>query len=345
MSPRGGDAIGQEETLTRSRLKAVLAMAAFAAAGTLTAPALAFPIEVPLTGDPRPGNPDNLIIDVDIVLIDADTVEWTIDIYSPLHPNARLDEFYFNMVTPAGGSYSFSDISPDDWLVTTFNPPSQGGGGIAFNFEALDPSGPPNADDVDNATKLVFRMNLNGGPTFTDSLFLTAGSGCSNDAVLGCGQVGAHLQSLTVPAGLHRRVRQRLRARKLLGTAASAFAARAGYAEPAGRGLPRRGDASPAPAPPLIDREAGPSEERLPRQAFFFPDARQPSARPTHVEQPATPRQPFVAVRYARCLGGLRIGRGHADIQHLHTTRDRTRADPRQVRRAAATRHGRRSTR
>lgn len=176
-------------------------MAAFAAAGTLTAPALAFPIEVPLTGDPRPGNPDNLIIDVDIVLIDADTVEWTIDIYSPLHPNARLDEFYFNRVTPAGGSYSSSDISPVDWLVTTFNPPSQGGGGIAFNFEALDPSGPPNADDVDNATNLVFRMNLNGGPTFTDSLFLTAGSGCSNDAVLGCGQLGAHLQSLTVPAG------------------------------------------------------------------------------------------------------------------------------------------------
>ena len=32
-----------------------------------------------------------------------------------------------------------------------------------------------------------------------DALFLSALTSCSNDVVLGCGQLGAHLQSLTIP--------------------------------------------------------------------------------------------------------------------------------------------------
>ena len=179
----------------RTKMKSVLAALALAAAGSLAAPVMAFPIEAQLTGDPRADNPDNLIIDVDIVLIDANTVEWTIDINSPLHPNARLDEFYFN-VTGLASDYTFDSFSPTDWAVTS--PASVQGGGTFtpnFLFSALDPSGPPNAADVNNATNLVFRMNLVTG-SFTDSMFLTAASSCSSDTTLGCGQLGAHLQSL-----------------------------------------------------------------------------------------------------------------------------------------------------
>lgn len=181
----------------RTKMKSVLAALALAAAGSLAAPAMAFPIEAQLTGDPRPGNPDSLIIDVDIVLIDANTVEWTIDINSPLHPNARLDEFYFN-VTGLASDYTFDSFSPTDWAITS--PASvQGGGSFTpnFLFSALDPSGPPNAADVNNTTNLVFRMNLVSG-SFADSMFLTAANSCSSDTTLGCGQLGAHVQSLTL---------------------------------------------------------------------------------------------------------------------------------------------------
>ena len=184
----------------RSKFKAVMAALAFVVAGSLPSLGSAFPISAQLIGDSRPGNPDDIIIDVTIALIDADTVQWTIDINSPLHPNARLDEFYFNVLTPVGGSYSFSDFSPTDWAVAT-PATTAGGGSISFEFEALDPAGPPNAADVDNDTNLVFLMHLAGGGSFTEDLFLDAISACSSDVALGCGQLGAHVQSLTVPPG------------------------------------------------------------------------------------------------------------------------------------------------
>jgi hypothetical protein len=187
----------EEDLKVLSKFKAALAAVAFVVAGSLPSLGSAFPIVAQLIGDPRPGNPDSLIIDVTITEVDADTVHWLIDINSPLHVDVKLDEFYFNVVTPAGGSYTFDGFNPADWDVDT-PATTAGGGGIAFHFEALDPPGPPNAADVTNATSLEFNMHLGGGPTFTDALFLLAASSCSNDATLGCGQLGAHLQSLTL---------------------------------------------------------------------------------------------------------------------------------------------------
>lgn len=155
-------------------------------------------ISAQLTGDARVANPDNLIVDVTITGdTTSNVVSWKFDINSPLHPNAKLDEFYFNMLG-LGSDYSFSGFSPLNWSVAT--PASTaGGGGISFLFEALDPPpGPP--QDVTNGIDLLFTMTkLTGNFTIAD--FLSAGSSCSNDLVLGCGQLGAHLQSLTQGTG------------------------------------------------------------------------------------------------------------------------------------------------
>ena len=166
--------------------------------GLVASTALASPFTIvsQLTGDPRVGNPDNLVVDVTIV---GDTtsavVNWTVDINSPLHPDVKLDEFYFNMVG-LGTDYSFSAINPSDWAIAT--PASTAGGGsIAFLFEALDPPGPPDAANITNAQDLTFTMTKVSG-NFLTSDFLNAPSSCSSDAVLGCGQLGAHLQSLLV---------------------------------------------------------------------------------------------------------------------------------------------------
>lgn len=164
----------------------------------LSTSALPFPLTAQLTGDPRPGNPDNLIINVTVTSIDADTVSWLVDINSPQHPNVKLDEFYFNLNLGMGQIVTFSNFSPLNWSSSS-PATTAGGGNISFQFEILDPSGPPNADDVTNAQSLTFQMHLLGlSPVFTDSMFTGAGSGCSNDQALGCGQLGAHLQSLVM---------------------------------------------------------------------------------------------------------------------------------------------------
>lgn len=181
-----------------AHLKKCIAGAAVVMAATLPMTAGALPITDTLTGDPRLNNPDNLIINVTITAIAANSVKWVVDINSPLHPNAKLDEFYFN-IDGAAADFSFDGFSPAGWAISS--PASTAGGGnISFLFEALDPAGPPNADDVTNSVNLEFNMHYTGA-SITDAMFLNAASTCSNDQVLGCGQLGAHLQSLTVPAG------------------------------------------------------------------------------------------------------------------------------------------------
>ena len=166
-------------------------------AGWLTV-AEALPITAQLTGDPRPANPDNLIVDVTISQIDLDTVKWVFDINSPSHPNIKLDEFYFNLVG-SSSDFQFYGFDPTGWAISS--PASTaGGGGVSFLFEAKDPPGPPNAADVTNTQNLTFFMDYLAG-SISDSLFLAAPKGCSNDQVLGCGQLGAHLQSLVASGG------------------------------------------------------------------------------------------------------------------------------------------------
>lgn len=178
-----------------SSLRKALIGALFAA-GMFAQGASAFPITAQLTGDIRDENPDNLIVDVTIESVDATSVQWTIDINSPAHPDIKLDEFYFNLTGDAT-DYSFSGFDPAGWAVSS--PASvQGAGGASFMFEALDPAGPPNADDVTNTQTLTFLMTCLAGDC-ADANFLDAPTANSNDA--GSGQLGAHLQSLDAAPG------------------------------------------------------------------------------------------------------------------------------------------------
>jgi hypothetical protein len=159
--------------------------------------AVPFEITAQLVGDPRPGNPDDIVIDVTITGdTDNNFVDWVVDLNSdPPHTNAFIGEFYFN-VTGDPSDFSFSLIDPDDWTIST--PASTvGGGNIVFLFEADDDQ---NNHEVDNDTNLTFRMTTSAG-NFSPSDFLDAGTDCSNDATLGCGQLGAHVQGLTAGAG------------------------------------------------------------------------------------------------------------------------------------------------
>jgi len=163
-----------------------------------TALAGAFPLTAQLTGDPRSGNPDNLIVDVTIQQVDGDIARWIVDINSPAHPNIKLDEFYFSLAGNAT-DYLFYDFDPTGWSVNS--PAStQGLGGASFFFETLDPSGPPNAPDVTNGQNLTFLMDIVVG-TLSESLFLGASETCSNEVPTFCGQLGAHLQSLVAGQG------------------------------------------------------------------------------------------------------------------------------------------------
>lgn len=169
-------------------------LAAMLAFGFATASyAVPFTITSQLTGDPRFFNPDDIVIDVSIAGdTTSNTVLWTVDLNSPLHPNARLGTFAFNVL---GGyqNYSFGGFSPAGWSITSGNN-VPGSGGADFLFETNDPSGSSN--NVTNATSLTFSMTSLLG-NFTTSHFLNAPVDCSSEAILGCGQLGAHVQSLS----------------------------------------------------------------------------------------------------------------------------------------------------
>ncbi|MDT4288584.1 PEP-CTERM sorting domain-containing protein [Methylomonas sp. MO1] len=156
--------------------------------------AASFSVAGSLTGDPRTDNPDNLFINVGINVVDT-VATWTVDIASPLHPNAKLDEFYFNLgssVIP--GNLSFGGFSPTGWVIS--NPASTVGGGNfnpTFLFEAVDPPG--NGNNVTNAVNLSFTATLNRNWTLDD--FYSAAALQSSEATLPAGQLGAHLQSLS----------------------------------------------------------------------------------------------------------------------------------------------------
>lgn len=174
----------------------------------------AFTIRRTLTGDPRSGNPDQLRLTLTIQTgADAGLADnqalWTVDIDSPAHPNIRLDEFYFNLSDRIRNFVTFSNFSPvsdtgNTWGVFSPANNAQGSGGADFDFGVRKavPGGRPNerTPDVTNAVNLVFRMTLSdaslGALQLTD--FTAARYSESRDSLLGLGQVGAHLQSLTV---------------------------------------------------------------------------------------------------------------------------------------------------
>lgn len=149
-----------------------------------------------LTGDPRPNNPDNLRV---IVTVAGDTTSnvtsWTVDLdMAAYHPSARLDEFGFNL---RGGytNYAFSNFNlPYSSTGGTLN----GSGGSTFLLTLDDPSG--NRYDATNVTSLRFNVTKNTG-TFSMDDFLLAPTSCSSDSLLGCNQLGVHLQALNGLSG------------------------------------------------------------------------------------------------------------------------------------------------
>ena len=164
------------------------------AASASTAEAVPFTVTSVLTGDIRLENPDNLIINVTITGDTTSNVTyWTVDINSPLHPDATLGALFFNLaVDPT--LLSFSNFSPTAWSVDYSTTNAEGSGGARFQFEANDPAGRTN--NVTNSTSLTFTATLSSG--FWDtSMFLDAslsdGDGTADPGV----QLGAHLRSLS----------------------------------------------------------------------------------------------------------------------------------------------------
>lgn len=161
-------------------------------------------ISAQLTGDPRPGNPDNLIVDVSVTFDPTNdtTAEWLIDINSPLHPDIKLDVFVFNLALDLSSGWesviSFTNFNPSSWTVNSPGDPNGGGfGNIDFNFEAVDPPGQPKVD-VTNSQTLSFTATLLDGSFWSDSIFFNA---AELTGAAGTGQLGAHLQSLVAGSG------------------------------------------------------------------------------------------------------------------------------------------------
>lgn len=163
------------------------------------ASAAVFTIFGQLTGDPRPANPDNLIVDVTID-VSGNTAQWTVDLNSPLlHPNMKLGVFTFNLLAP-DTQYAFSNFSPSDWMIVKDPNSVPGSGSADFTFLANDAPGNPK-QDVTNSIPLTFTMTYSGAGELTAAHFLTAESSCSSEDDLGCGQMGAHLQALSPTGG------------------------------------------------------------------------------------------------------------------------------------------------
>jgi hypothetical protein len=159
-----------------------------------TVEAVPFTITSTLTGDIRPQNPDNLIVNVTITGdTTSNTVSWVLDINSPLHTNATLGGFFFNLaLDPA--LLSFSNFTPSAWTITQYTHNAQGSGGARFEFRANDPPG--SANNVTNSVNLTFNARLSSG-TWNPAMFLNAalsdGDGITNPGA----QMGAHLRSLS----------------------------------------------------------------------------------------------------------------------------------------------------
>ena len=172
-----------------SRLSAVLVLALllYPAAASATP----FTLNAILQGDPRPENPDDLRILVSILGDTTSNVtNWTVDLdMAATHPDARLDEFGFNLLGLAS-QYSFSGFNlPYTSVTGTLN----GSGSTTFMMTLNDPSGW--RQDATNSNSLSFQVINNAG-SFSLNHFLLAPTSCSNNALIGCNQLGAHLQAV-----------------------------------------------------------------------------------------------------------------------------------------------------
>ena len=157
-----------------------------------------------LTGDPRPDNPDGLVVDVTVTYEGA-VSDWVIDINSPTHKDIKLGAFFFNLDV-VSSKVEFDLFSPEDWVESSPANNAQGSGSADFLFEVSKEKG--SADDVTLSNNLMFRATLLDGLTWSDSMFLNAPTSTSNDDLLNevwlpeeGFQLGAHLQSLVAEMG------------------------------------------------------------------------------------------------------------------------------------------------
>jgi hypothetical protein len=155
-----------------------------------------FTVNAVLTGDYRATNPDNIFVNVTITGDTASNLaSWVVDINSPLHPNATLDVFAFNLALGAGQSVSFANFSPSSWSITGPADNVQGSGGADFLFESNDP--PQSSNNVTNSVNLTFSSTLLGGGTWSTLNFLNAGLSDGGGIPDPGAQLGAHVRSLS----------------------------------------------------------------------------------------------------------------------------------------------------
>ena len=166
--------------------------------GLALLPALAFAVPdfqvgTTLYGDPRDSNPDCLQVTV-LVSVTGDTGTFSVDL-SPMatsHPGVLLDEFYFSLVAPAT-DYLVTIQDPANWIVSTPATVVGGGNNSGFLFE----NSGPNSDRPDINNPLLFTVQKLSAD-FLESDFENSATFSSNDVILGGGQLGAHLQSLSL---------------------------------------------------------------------------------------------------------------------------------------------------
>ena len=159
----------------------------------MSAQAASFTITGELTGDTRPDNPDLLSVDVTIDVVDS-VATWTVLPSTDPHSNIKMDEFYFNLSDVAASDFTVNLLNPDGWI---FDSPATtvGGGNIDFQFEYAAPNG--NQNQVPASGALIFETVLDNGD-WTEANFTDASQSMSNDTDILPGQMGVHLQSLTV---------------------------------------------------------------------------------------------------------------------------------------------------
>jgi hypothetical protein len=170
------------------------------------AAAVPISLDYQLTGDFRLENPDNLIVDVNIISDTTSAVAtWTVDINSPAHPNIKLDEFYFNLALPSGADASIENFSPNNaggkqWA-SVGGTNAAGSGSADFDFGVgLTGGGSPNPNQVNNAINLSFDVTLTGA-LWTEGIIIGAPLSTGGGIPSPGSQMGAHLQSLNLTGG------------------------------------------------------------------------------------------------------------------------------------------------
>jgi PEP-CTERM motif len=181
-------------SLRRSLLRTSIVVAICGLALASEASATPFTLTSTLTGDFRADNPDNLFLNVTVTGdTTSNVLNWTVDINSPLHPNAILDAFAFDLGVDAS-LVTFGNFSPSAWTVTSSADNVAGSGGADFQFEANDPAG--SANNVTNSVNLTFTATLSGGnwsPSHLLNAPLSTGGGIPEPGA----QLGAHVRSLS----------------------------------------------------------------------------------------------------------------------------------------------------